>query len=393
MLSPEAPWPATTGGLVRIAGIAAQLARHFDVTFVAPRRPGQALPADTGMRLRCPEAPRPGAIDRAVAVVHPTHPYHLHLYSERRIAEVVRDELATGSYAIVYGHFYYSLQYLDGVKVPIVIDQQNVDRVYWQNKADHSPWPVSAFAAWNTRRTIAYESRRLPMIWGYVSVSDEDREQTRRYAGGVVPHFWVGPNGVDTRRFVPAPAAAETGAAVTLGYLGSMDLQMNVEAVERFCRNDLPAIRAALPGVDVRFLVVGRNPAPSIRTLATATPGMTLSGTVDDVLPWLQRVDILVSPLKIGAGTKLKTAEAMACAIPVVGSPLAFAGLQGRSGEHYVVAEDGPDFVAAVVRLARSPDQRREIGRRARELAIRDLDWQGIGDRLAADITGALPAA
>jgi glycosyltransferase involved in cell wall biosynthesis len=140
----------------------------------------------------------------------------------------------------------------------------------------------------------------------------------------------------------------------------------------------------------VRFLVIGRDPAPSIVALAGSMPGMSLSGTVDDVLPWLQQVDILVSPLKIGAGTKLKVAEAMACAIPVVGSALAFAGLDGRSGEHYVVARDGPDFVAAVARLARSAVEREEIGRRARALAIRDLDWRGIGDRLSADIAGAL---
>jgi glycosyltransferase involved in cell wall biosynthesis len=171
-----------------------------------------------------------------------------------------------------------------------------------------------------------------------------------------------------------------------------MDLQMNVEAVQRFCTRLLPQIRRALSGKEVRFVVIGRQPAPSLRALEKQTAGMSLTGTVDDVVPWLQRIMILVSPLRIGAGTKLKIAEAMSCGLPVVGSSLAFAGLPGRSGEHYVSADSDEEFVAAVCRLAAHPSERRDMGHRARALTQAHLEWDAIGDRLAADIRGALEA-
>jgi glycosyltransferase involved in cell wall biosynthesis len=390
MVSPAAPWPATTGGLVRIAAVMTQMARHFELTFVSPRRPDQPVPADLPIRFVCPPIGDASRARRALAYLDPSRPFHAAVYSRPEIARIVERELRERRYDVVYSHFIYGMEYLRGCRLPVVIDQQNVDRVYWRNKADHSPFPVNLFAAWNTRRTIQFERRALPGMWAYVSVSDEDREQTRAYAGGFARHFWVASNGVDTHRFRPAPDPPPPSRVITLGYLGSMDLQMNVEAVERFSTEFLPRIRKGLPGVEVRLLVIGREPAASVRKVAQAVPGITLSGTVDDVVPWLQRVDLLVSPLRIGAGTKLKVAEAMSCGLPVVGSSLAFAGLPGRSGEHYVRVDRDEDFVAAVCRLALEPDERAKMGGAARTLAEAHLEWDAIGDRLADDIETGL---
>jgi polysaccharide biosynthesis protein PslH len=388
MVSPAAPWPATTGGLVRIAAVFRQMARHFDVTFVSPQVRDRTLPDD--LRARFVPAPigDPGAARKALALFDPSRPYHAAMYARPQIERILRRELA-GEYDVIYSHFIYGVQYFSDGRVPLVVDQQNVDREYWSNKADHSRFPLNVYAAWNTRRTVRYESRMLRRIWGYVSVSDQDRQRTRAYAAGHVQHFWVAPNGVDTRRFVPHRRPGPPNQ-LTLGYLGSMDLQMNVDAVRRFCVELLPRIQAALPRLDVRFVVIGRAPAPSLRTVARETPGMSLTGTIDDVVPWLQKVDILVSPLRMGAGTKLKVAEAMACGLPVVGSPLAFAGIPGRSGEHYVCVERDLDFVHAVCRLAEHAAEREAVGRAARALTQRALDWDIIGDRLAEDIRAGL---
>jgi len=388
MVSPAAPWPATTGGLVRIGAILRQMARHFDVTFVSPRVHGGTVPHDLRARFASAPIGDPGLARRALAFLDPSRPFHAAMYARPQIARILRDELAR-EYDVIYSHFIYGAQYFPGNRLPLIVDQQNVDRDYWGNKAVHSRFPLNVYAAWNTRRTVSYESRVLPRIWAYVSVSDEDRQRTRAYAAGHVPHFWVAPNGVDTARFVPGEPARPPNQ-LTLGYLGSMDLQMNVDAVQRFSVELLPRIVAALPQLDVRFVVIGRAPAPLLQTLARNTPGMSLTGTVGDVVPWLQELDILVSPLRIGAGTKLKVAEAMACGLAVVGSPLAFAGIPGRSGEHYICVERDADFVETVCRLAAHPGERAAIGRAARELTLRALDWNIIGDRLASDIRTAL---
>lgn len=390
MLSPTAPWPATTGGLVRIAALLDQMARHFDVTFIAPRRPDQVVPTLAPAEFICPALADASVGRRVRAAADWSRPFHAALYRRPEVARLVHGELARGGYSVVYSHFIYGLDYLADSSVPVVVDQQNVDRLYWRNKAEQSSFPMNTFARWNVSRTIAFEKRFLQKIWAYVSVSDDDREQTQRYAQPRVKHFWVGPNGVDTRRFIPRTPARRADAALTLGYLGSMDLQMNVDAVRRFCAILLPRIRARLHDIDVRFLVIGRNPSAAIQALADETVGMSLSGTVDDVVPWLQQVDIVVCPLRIGAGTKLKVAEAMSCGLPVVGSSLALVGVPGCPGEAYVRADHDDSFVEAVCRLARAPDDRTAIGANARRVAERHLEWTVIGHALASEITAAL---
>jgi len=390
MLSPEAPWPSTTGGLVRIAGILDQLSRYFDLTFIAPLRGDQILPSRADVRFICPTLVDPGVVKKTFAVVDPSRPYHCALYWRKEIAAIVRRELAERPYEVVYSHFIYGAPYLAGCNIPIIVDQQNVDRVYWRNKAAHSPFPIDVFAAWNTRRTIDFETRFLSRIWAYVSVSEEDRQQTQAYAHQHVKYFWVAPNGVDTHRFTPSGPSCRAPNSVTLGYLGSMALQMNVEAVERFVLELLPRIQTALPQLQVRFVVIGSSPSPAIRALARQTPALSLSDTVDDVVPWLQDLDVFVCPLRIGAGTKLKVAEAMACGLPVVGSPLAFSGLPGRSGEHYIVANSDDIFVESVCQLAQDAAKRAAMGRKARQLAQEHLEWDAIGQHLASEIERGL---
>ena len=372
---------------MRIEGVLRQMARHFDLTVIAPAGPAAA---PQGIRATFVAPPvRVNARLRSLgALVDPARPYHVSFYSRPEVARAVNAELQRNRYDLIYSHFIYGLEYVDG-RIPVVVDQQNVDRDYWQNKADLSRFPLNAFFHWNTRKTIRYEMAGLKRVWAYVSVSEEDRERTRRYASPSVPHFFVAGNGVDTTRFVPGSASSAAGT-LTLGYLGSMDLQMNVDAVQRFCTALLPRIRSELRGIDVRLVVIGRRPAASIRRLAARIPGMTLTGTVADVVPWLQRLSLLVSPLRIGAGTKLKVSEALACGIPVVGTSLAFAGVPGVSGEHFVRADDDQEFVSAVCRLARDPSARDVMGRRAREVAVEHLDWDRIGDRLSEDIRRAL---
>ena len=389
MVSPVAPWPATTGGLVRIASLLTEMAQHFDVTFASPREAGQRLPRDLPVRFLCPEVPGANVVGKLRAAADPTRPYHAALYDSARVRQAVRQAMAEERFALIYSHFLYPMEYLPNTAAHVIIDSQNVDRVYWQNKADHSSMPLSAFARWNKRRTMAYESRLLPRIWAYVSVSDEDREQTRAYAGARVKHFWVAPNGVDVERFAPAERV-EQQDAITLGYLGSMDLEMNIEAVRRFCADLLPRIRRQLEHTRVKFLVIGREPSPEIRALAQSVPDVTVSGTVPDVAPWLQKVDILVCPLRMGAGTKLKVAEGLASGLPVVGSSLALAGLPGRPGEDYISADTDDSFVEAVCGLARAPQARHALGRQARALAVARLDWRAIVGRLADDMKEAL---
>jgi glycosyltransferase involved in cell wall biosynthesis len=120
-----------------------------------------------------------------------------------------------------------------------------------------------------------------------------------------------------------------------------------------------------------------------------AEDGIQITGTVDNVAPWLRQADIFVAPLADGAGTKLKVVEAMACALPVVGSDIALQGLGGQDGVHYRRANGREAFIEVVRDLIANPQERRQMGPMARALVEERLGWDSITRTLAEDVARA----
>jgi len=165
-------------------------------------------------------------------------------------------------------------------------------------------------------------------------------------------HATVVPNGVDLdfwRRSSP-----ERGAN-TIVFTGAMDYPPNTDAALYLIEEILPLLQCTIP--DTRVLIVGRDPTPRL-VRAGQRPGVTVTGFVDDVRPYLEQATVFAAPLRFGAGIQNKVLEAMAMEVPVVASPLAADGLR---------TEDGQQPPVAVARSAREFAEL--IGRRLRDRA------------------------
>jgi glycosyltransferase involved in cell wall biosynthesis len=240
----------------------------------------------------------------------------------------------------------------------------------------------------NWRKIVRFETQMLKRITAYVSVSELDRQKTMVYASGHVQHFLVAPNGVDLQRFQPR-SVYNRNRKVTLGFVGSFDVHLNRDAAQVLCRQILPTVKKRLQehGYDVALLLVGRNPPTQIRELANLDSSIRVTGTVESMPPYLQQMDLLVLPLREGAGTKLRTLEAMATGLPVIGTSLAFEGIHDiEDGVHARVVSDIDSLPDAVVELACQPELRLRLGTEARRLVERCYNWEAITARLAGEL-------
>jgi len=249
-------------------------------------------------------------------------------------------------YDLIYCHFLSTLPYVVDKGVPVIWDQHNVDRVYWQHKVafhHRRPWR-RLLIQWNLAKIMRLETAMLPKVAGLITVSPTDQALMRPLLPATTP-CWVAANGVDTtyyqltpRRPVPSTAAQP----LVLGFFGSLDLELNQMAALTLLHAILPRVTEQLPDRKIALILLGCNPPQWLYDLVAhrAHAGITLTGTVDDVRPYLHQMDILVLPLQSGAGTKLRVVEAMASGVCVVGSDLAFTGLTGaHAGQHYCLAQ------------------------------------------------------
>ena len=193
-------------------------------------------------------------------------------------------------------------------------------------------------------------------------------------------------NGVDLDRFSPTAAfePMTEGEGPLIVFTGQMDYRPNVDGVDRFAREVLPAVRARFH--DARFAIVGRSPTAAVRRLA-ALPGVIVTGEVADVRPWLAAAAAVVVPLEIARGIQNKLLEAMAMGRPVVASPAAFAGIDALPGRDLIVA-DSADQAEAIIRLLGDAAQAAAMGRAARRQIVARYAWDEVLASLPALLDG-----
>ncbi|HTU10929.1 MAG TPA: TIGR03087 family PEP-CTERM/XrtA system glycosyltransferase [Allosphingosinicella sp.] len=190
-------------------------------------------------------------------------------------------------------------------------------------------------------------------------------------------------NGIDLVFFAPdagfVPLPAQAGPRIV--FTGQMNYRPNVEAVTDFAEQVFPRLRAARPELD--FAIVGRRPPAAVEALA-ARPGITVTGDVPDVRPWLASADIVVAPLQIARGIQNKVLEAMAMGRAVVASPGAYEGIDALPGRDLMVAADPAAQADAILSLLDAPERAVAMGKAARARMVSHYGWEAQLAPLAA---------
>jgi glycosyltransferase involved in cell wall biosynthesis len=158
-----------------------------------------------------------------------------------------------------------------------------------------------------------------------------------------------------------------------------MDYHANIDGAVSFARDVWPGLHDRHP--ELVFSIVGRDPAPEVRALATHS-GIAVSGTVDDVRPFYREAITAVVPLKVGGGSRLKILEAMAAGVPVVSTTLGAEGLDVHDGKHLLIADTNEQLAEAVVSVIENDEVRRRLIAAGRSLVLKRYDWSWLGTKL-----------
>ncbi len=178
------------------------------------------------------------------------------------------------------------------------------------------------------------------------------------------------PNGVDITYFKRNSQRTRNSSAIV--FLGRMDYFPNIDGVLYFVEKIFPSIRQSLPEVELR--IVGSNPARKVRRLAEL-PGVSVTGHVPDVRPYLLDAAVSIAPLRIARGVQNKILESMAMGIPVVATPEAAKGVQAIPGQDLLVAETPEGFASQVLEVLRNMQLREDLSRAGRQHVENVYTW------------------
>jgi glycosyltransferase involved in cell wall biosynthesis len=182
-----------------------------------------------------------------------------------------------------------------------------------------------------------------PLFDGLAAASAGEAGAIGARHGLTVEHL---PNAVAPALAPTAPHTPRASAEPhpSLLFVGNLTYAPNVEAARVLVNEILPALTRR-SGRRARVTLVG----PHHGELAElGGPGVEVAGFVPDLAPLYASADVVVVPLRAGAGTRIKLLEAFAHQVPVVASAAAAAGLDVTPGRHLLLA-DGPEHAAAAI--------------------------------------------
>jgi polysaccharide biosynthesis protein PslH len=273
--------------------------------------------------------------------------------------------------------------------IPSVLFQHNVESEIWRRHAATAENPVKRMMyRMEFRKMLTYERATVRKFQHVIAVSENDRSIMTRWVDA--DRVTVVPTGVDLERYRPSfsacdPVSSDANAsAPVVTFVGAMDWEPNVDGVEYFCSEVWPLIKAEVP--TARFRIVGRNPDARVQKWASNSVNgdhsIEVTGRVPSIVEHLHQSAVVIVPLRIGGGTRLKIYEAMATAKAVVSTSIGAEGLDVHHGHDIMLADDSGSFAQAVITLLRDPEMRRHYEKSAVETAAR-YDWPAIGERFS----------
>lgn len=311
-------------------------------------------------------------------------PYSLERYRVAEYARVAR-ELAQSVDLVLCDFLTPAVNLELPLPVPSVLFQHNVESEIWRRHASVGGPMRRLYFGRQWRRMERFESRVCRQFDHVIAVSDDDRDFfTQRFG---VPAASTVPTGVDVDFF--RPEAGVPRGTREIVFVGSMAWMPNQDGVLWFVREAWPRIRMECP--EATLTIVGRDPSSSITRLGDGQSGITVTGRVDDVRPFLERAALTVVPLRVGGGTRLKIFEAMAMECPVVSTTVGAEGLPLQPGEHLLLAETGSALAEACLGLLHRPEAGRLMAQRGAALVRENFSWDVVAERfeqICADVAG-----
>ncbi len=301
-------------------------------------------------------------------------PYAVSRFASSQVRERLKEWFQERCFDVVVCDFLdAAVNFPKKITIPTVLFQHNVESEIWRRHALVQSNPAKKLLYQvEFAKMLRYERKIVKQFQHVIAVSEHDRELMSRW---VEPsRITIVPTGVDLRQFEAKFPGTETENLVI--FVGAMDWEPNIDAVQYFCQEIWPSVRARIPGV--RFRIVGRNPDRRVQKLAGESVEVT--GSVPSIVDHLHAAALVVVPLRIGGGTRLKIYEAMATGKAVVSTSVGAEGLDVHHGKDIVLADDATTFAESVVTLLRDEPLRRGYEQSSAALAVQ-YDWATISEK------------
>lgn len=312
-------------------------------------------------------------------------PSSMGYFYSRELAAHIRQLLAQQQFDLIFVHCSSVAQYVaDITHIPKILDFGDMDSQKWLAYREFKPFPLNLGYLLEGQKMLRAEKHLAAKFDISTCTTKAELETLQSYQAAPATAWF--PNGVDTDYFCP-DAGKQDYEAHSISFIGRMDYYPNQQAMLQFCAAAWPLILAQLP--DAKLYIVGAEPSAEIRALAKLQ-GVTVTGSVADVRPFIRNTAAMVAPLKIARGTQNKILEAMAMGVPVISSSEAAGGIDAVVNQHFLIADTASELAQQALRLMTEPQLRQHYATAGRARMLSNHQWHLSMQQLDSIVTRCL---
>lgn len=383
ILDEEFPWPLNTGKRIRSYSLARELTKYHSVEYMGYARENSGSVShfrEVGIEphvvpLLDRQVSGPRLYWRLLKNLWSPYPYIVTSHYTERYKQALEKVLAAKEYDLIiceWTPYAIYVQHMPAIKRIAVA--HNIESSIWRRYEENEVNSAKrVYMRIQRQKVEAFEQNCFRWFDGAVSVSEPEAATIKQF--GVSYPVAVIDNGVDTEYFAPRDTVQPQPCLV---FTGSMDWRPNQDAARYFVEEIWPTVKRRCPQMQVFF--VGRNPSPDVKALEQQQ-GVFITGTVDDIRPYIADAAVYIVPLRIGGGSRLKILEAMAMKKAIVSTAVGAEGLKVENGRHLLIADTPEQFAEAVERCLENEPLRRCLGANGRTLVEEQYRWEQLGKR------------
>jgi len=305
-------------------------------------------------------------------------PYLTHHYRSRAYRDKLDELLKAKTYDVIHCDSIAMTRNLRGLdKSRLILTQHNIEQVIWGGYVRRAGNPIAHIYYQNQHRKVQRLESRLNDTYGHVvTVSTNDRRILSQFFPD--DRIVVVENGVDPVIYDnKTPLENKSGIVFT----GSLDWIPNIDGLAWFAGEVYPFLRATIPGLQVN--IVGRRPSPRLLDILSTRTAITVHADVPEIQPYLHGARVMIVPLHIGGGSRLKILEAMASGLPVVSTAKGAEGLDVTRDKNILIANEPEEFAKALIDVMNDDALHRRLADAGLELIKARYSWDKVAQPLA----------
>jgi glycosyltransferase involved in cell wall biosynthesis len=376
--------PVSSGGDIRSYNIARQLAARHELTFLSYYDGQPDAAYEQELKRQFPDAvcvctgkESNSTLARGLDYVSRlpnSAPYAVSRFACRGVQEQLRAWFLERRFDVAVCDFLdAAVNFPEKPSIPTVLFQHNVESEIWRRHAETVSNPLRrSMYKMEFARMLRYEQEIVERYPHVIAVSEHDKSLMVNWVD--TSRISVVPTGVDLEQYRRDEFASPADPLVM--FVGAMDWEPNIDAMEYFCEEIWPLVIAKV--AEAKFRIVGRNPDKRVQKLVSKSVEVT--GTVPSVVDHLRQAATVIVPLRIGGGTRLKIYEAMAMGKAIVSTSVGAEGLDVHHGRDIVLADDAKTFAESIVGFLQDRELRSRYEQAAAVLAAQ-YGWPAIGDK------------